>query len=146
MDGALDGLYAVDNHIVSGVAGVVASVDVAPGGEVSKGAKLITVYPEGSFQIEVLVSELDLNDIHEGDPVAIEFEWDADGALRLDGRVASISRVNAKAEEGASSAAAAEYSAYIDFDATDAVRLGMSVVVYTVGEDSAEMDMEEATE
>ena len=74
VDGALDGLYAVDNHIVSGVAGVVASVDVAPGGEVSKGAKLITVYPEGSFQIEVLVSELDLNDIHEGDPVAIEFE------------------------------------------------------------------------
>lgn len=143
VEGALDGLYAVDNHIVSGVAGVVASVDVAPGGEVAKGAKLITVYPEGSFQIEVLVSELDLNDIHEGDPVAIEFEWDADGALRLNGTVAAISRVNAKAGEGASNAAA-EYSAYIDFDATDAVRLGMSVVVYTVGADS--VDPEEADE
>lgn len=143
VEGALDGLYAVDNHIVSGVAGVVASVDVAPGGEVAKGAKLITVYPQGSFQIEVLVSELDLNDIHEGDPVAIEFEWDADGALRLNGTVATISRVNAKVAEGASNAAA-EYSAYIDFDATDAVRLGMSVVVYTVGEDS--VDLEEADE
>lgn len=147
VDGALDGLYAVDNHIVSGVAGVVASVDVTPGSEVAKGAKLITVYPEGSFQIEVLVSELDLNDIHEGDPVAIEFEWDADGALRLNGKVASISRVNAKTEEGASSAGAAEYSAYIDFDATDEVRLGMSVIVYTVGADSAEMDsVDEAAE
>ena len=147
VDGALDGLYAVDNHIVSGVAGVVASVDVTPGSEVAKGAKLITVYPEGSFQIEVLVSELDLNDIHEGDPVAIEFEWDADGALRLNGKVASISRVNAKTEEGASSAGAAEYSTYIDFDATDEVRLGMSVLVYTVGADSAEMDsVDEAAE
>ena len=91
----------------------------------------------------MLVSELDLNDIHEGDPVAIEFEWDADGALRLNGTVATISRVNAKVAEGASNAAA-EYSAYIDFDATDAVRLGMSVVVYTVGEDS--VDLEEADE
>lgn len=129
VEGALDGLYAVDNGIVSGVSGVVASVDTAPGSEVAKGAKLITVYPDGSFQIEVLVNELDLNDIHEGDPVAIEFEWDTDGALRMNGKVASISRVNAKSEEGASGNGA-EYSAYIDFEATNQVRLGMSVVVY----------------
>lgn len=136
--GGLDGLYAMDNAIVSGVKGLVASVDTAPGSSVEKGAKLITVYPEGSFQIEVLVSELDLNDIHEGDKVAVEFDWDVEGRLRLEGTVSSISHVNASAQEGTSgssapSSAGAEYSAYIDFEATDEVRLGMSVIVYAAG-------------
>ena len=83
--GTLDGLYAVDNRIVSNVAGVVASVDAAPGTSVEKGAKLITVYPAGSFQIEVHVSELDLNAIHAGDKVDIEFDWDTDGTHRVTG-------------------------------------------------------------
>ena len=130
VDGDLDGLYAMDNTIVSAVSGVVASVDTKPGDSVSKGAKLITVYPDGSFQIEVNVSEMDLNSIHEGDKVSIEFEFDADGELRLDGTVASISRVNITGE-GASTASSAEYSAYINFEETDQVRLGMSVIVYT---------------
>lgn len=137
VEGALDGLYAMDNTIVSGVAGVVASVDVAPGGTVSKGAKLVTVYPNGSFQIEVLVSELDLRDLHEGDTVAIEFDWDTDGALRTEGVVDSISHVNASAEDGASSVGA-EYSAYINFDATQDVRLGMSVIVYAIDGETAQ--------
>lgn len=137
VEGALDGLYAMDNAIVSGVAGIVASVDTQPGSSVAKGAKLITVYPEGSFQIEVLVSELDLNDIREGDTVAVEFDWDADGAVRFTGKVRSISHVNAQAE-GASSSSA-QYSAYIDFEADDSVRLGMSVIVYT-GEDALDAE------
>ena len=73
---------------------------------------------------------MDLNSIHEGDKVSIEFEFDADGELRLDGTVVSISRVNVT-EEGASAASSAEYSAYISFEENDQVRLGMSVVVYT---------------
>ena len=133
--GTLDGLYAVDSDVVSGVKGLVASVDTAPGSAVEKGSKLITVYPEGSFQIEVLVNELDLNDIHEGDAVAVEFDWDVEGRLRLNGTVASISHVNAASgESGAASSSGAEYSAYIDFDAADEVRLGMSVVVYMAGD------------
>lgn len=133
--GTLDGLYAVDSDVVSGVKGLVASVDTAPGSAVEKGSKLITVYPEGSFQIEVLVNELDLNDIHEGDAVAVEFDWDVEGRLRLNGTVASISHVNvASGESGAASSSGAEYSAYIDFDAADEVRLGMSVVVYMAGD------------
>lgn len=130
VEGDLDGLYAMDNSIVSAVSGVVASVDTKPGDSVSKGAKLITVYPDGSFQIEIKVSEMDLNSIHEGDKVSIEFEFDTEGELRLDGTVASISRVNAT-EEGATSASSAEYNAYVNFAETDQVRLGMSVIVYT---------------
>ncbi len=128
VDGDLDGLYAMDNEIVSAVSGIVASVDTKAGDSVSKGAKLITVYPDGTFQIEVLVNEMDLNSIHEGDKVSIEFEFDADGELRLDGTVSAISRVNVTSENAS---ADAEYSAYIDFEETEQVRLGMSVIVYT---------------
>lgn len=144
VEGGLDGLYAMDNAIVSNVAGVVASVDVTPGASATKGGKLITVYPEGSFQIEMLVSELDLRDLHEGDKVSIEFDWDTEGTQRAEGTVSSISHVNAGAgsdSASASSTAMAEYSAYIDFDAskTPDVRLGMSVIVYTEGvSDAAE--------
>ena len=130
VDGDLDGLYAMDNEIVSAVSGIVASVDTKAGDSVSKGAKLITVYPHGTFQIEVRVNEMDLNSIHEGDKVSIEFEFDADGEMRLTGTVAFISRVNITGE-GSSNSSDAEYSAYIDFDETDQVRLGMSVIVYT---------------
>lgn len=127
--GALDGLFAVDNTIVSGVSGVVASVDVEPGNGVEKNARLITVHPDGSFRVEVLVSEMELNDIAEGDKVAIEFNWDVDGQLRLDGVVESISMVNEQAE---GDDAEVKYSAYIRFTPTDEVRLGMSVIVYMV--------------
>ena len=137
VEGVLDGLYAMDNTIVSGVAGVIASVDTAPGSEVGKGSKLVTVYPEGSFQIEVLVSELDLRDLREGDAVAIEFDWDADGTRRTVGTVDSISHVNTSAGEGAGASSGAEYSAYISFTAADDVRLGMSVLVYVTSEGEA---------
>ena len=147
VEGPLDGLYAMDNAIVSNVAGVVASVDVTPGSAAAKGAKLITVYPEGSFQIEMLVSELDLRDLHEGDRVSIEFDWDTEGTQRAEGVVESISHVNAGtggdgagASSSSSASAMAEYSAYINFDAstTPDVRLGMSVIVYTADGAAAE--------
>ena len=144
VEGPLDGLYAMDNAIVSNVAGVVASVDVTPGSAAAKGAKLITVYPEGSFQIEMLVSELDLRDLREGDRVSIEFDWDTEGTQRAEGVVESISHVNAgtggDGASSSSSSAMAQYSAYINFDAsaTPDVRLGMSVIVYTADGAAAE--------
>lgn len=142
VEGALDGLYAMDNTIVSGVAGVVASVDVAPGGSVSKGAKLIGVYPDGSLQIEILVSEMDLRELREGAQVEIEFDWDAEGLCRAKGVVDSISHVNATAQEGASASGAAEYSAYISFDAAQDVRLGMSAIVYLSGDEELDGELD----
>ncbi len=129
VEGVLDGLYAVDNTIPSPLDGIVASVEVAQGSAVEKGGRLITVYPSDAVQIEIKDSELDLNEIHEGDRVSIEFEWDADGALLLDGTVSAISRVGAEKADG-SSGGDAEYSAYVDFTPVDSVRLDMSVIVY----------------
>ena len=123
VDGTLDGLYAVDNTILSDVSGVVASVGAEAGAATSKGASLITVYPDDAYEIEIEVSEYDLGEIHEGDSVVIEFDWDADGLKKYHGEVVTISRVN-KNESGA-----AAYPAYIRFTPDEDVRLGMSVLV-----------------
>lgn len=141
VEGALDGLYAVDNVIPSPMDGIVASVEVTQGGSIEKGGKLITVYPDDAMQIEMKVSELDLNEIHEGDKVSIEFEWDADGALMLDGVVSGISRVGAEQSEGKSTEAS--YSAYVDFTPVESVRLDMSVIVYVL---DAAADADDAPE
>ena len=145
VEGVLDGLYAVDNTIYSPLDGFVASVEVAQGGAVEKGGKLITVYPKDAMQIEMKVSELDLNEIHEGDRVSIEFEWDADGTLQLDGVVSGISSVGDEKDD--KSASDAQYSAYVDFTPVDSVRLNMSVIVYVQdADDAAEEAAEDAGE
>ena len=141
VEGVLDGLFAVDNTIYSPLDGFVATVDAAQGSAVEKGGKLITVFPTDAMQIEMQVSELDLAEIHEGDKVSIEFEWDADGALQLEGVVSGISSVGTEKAEG-STAADAQYSAYVDFTPVDSVRLDMSVIVY-VQDDGEEVDEEE---
>lgn len=135
VEGTLDGLYAMDNTIVSGIAGVVATVDAVPGSAVEKGAKLISIYPEGSFQIEMLVSELDLREIKEGDSVEFEFDWDTEEMQRMQGTIESISHVNAAAKDGTAASGDAEYSVYVSFEPTEDVRLGMSVIVYLVDQE-----------
>ena len=91
------------------------------------------------MQIEMKVSELDLNDVHEGDRVSIEFEWDADGTTQLDGVISGISSVG---DEQSEKTADAQYSAYVDFTPVDSVRLDMSVIVYKLDEEQDEAEHE----
>lgn len=135
VEGVLDGLYAMDNTICSSLDGIVAEVKAEQGGAVEKNGVLITVYPKDSLQIEIKVSELDLNELHEGDKVSIEFSWDLDGSQQLEGTVSSISYVGDEKSEKASDA---QYSAYVSFTPDDTVRLGMNVNVYTL--DAADGD------
>ena len=143
VEGVLDGLYATDNVIYSPMDGIVASVEAAQGGGVEKNGKLITVYPRDGMQIQILVSELDLNEIHEGDKVLIEFEWDMDGTHQTEGTVASISRVG---EERSDKGGDAQYAAYVNFTPDDSVRLDMSVNVYTLDSEAPAEDDGEASE
>ena len=136
VEGALDGLYAMDNTILSGIDGIVASVEVAQGSAVAKSGRLITVYPMDAMQIEMFVSEMDLPEIHEGDQVSIEFEWDVDAAMALPGTISGISRV--AAETGNAASGETQYSAYVDFTPVDAVSMDMSVVVHLAEKDEAE--------
>lgn len=137
VDGTLDGLYAVDNSILSAVDGVVATADAKVGTAVAKDANLITVYPDNAFEIEIEVSEYDLTEIHEGDKVVIEFEWDADGLKKYVGEVVTISKVSKETTEKSSEA---RYSAYIRFAPDEQVRLGMSVMVRVVDEENLPED------
>ena len=136
VEGVLDGLYAVDNTIYSPMDGIVATVEATQGSSIEKNGKIITVYPREGLQIEIKVSELDLNEIKERDKVTIEFEWDMDGAHQVEGTVASISRVG---EDRSDKTTDAEYLAYIDFTPDDTVRLDMTVNVYTL-DGSADAD------
>ena len=142
VEGVLDGLYATDNVIYSPMDGIVASVEAAQGSSVEKNGKLITVYPRDGLQIQILVSELDLTEIQEGDKVLIEFEWDMDSTHQTEGTVASISRVG---EERSEKGGDAQYAAFVNFTPDDSVRLDMSVNVYTLDADAQqEPDAEEA--
>ena len=141
VEGALDGLFAVDNTIVSGMDGIVASVDAGQGTHVDKGGKLVTVFPRDGMQIEMLVSELDLPEIHEGDRVSIEFEWDVDARQTLEGAISGISHIGAKPEEN-SGAQDAKYSVYVDFEPNANVSMDMSVIVHLM--DAEGDDLEDA--
>lgn len=125
--GSLNGLYATDNVILSDVNGVIASVGVTAGGNVTKGDTLLTVYPRESLQIETTIDEYDLATIAEGDKVSISFSWDESNATKMEGVVSMISHISESSATGE-----AAYKAYIDFTPTDEVRLGMTVVVNTV--------------
>ena len=144
VDGLLDGMYAMDNTILSDVSGVVATADAMVGTSVSKSGSLITVYPRDKFQIQMSVSELDLQEIEEGSKVFIEFEWDNRQLRRYKGQVEEISYLNTTGLDGIGSGRV-EYAAYVSFTPDDSVRLGMSVIVYVVDEETwnAAEDVEE---
>ena len=134
VSGTLDGLYAPGNEIRSEASGIVTAVDAGMGASVDKGGKLITYYPSDSMRIEIAVAEADLAYVVPGMKVGIEFNWDVNQEHRMEGTISEISYNVADPEaEGAPM-----YTAYVDFTPDESVRLGMTVLVYTIdGHDSA---------
>ena len=134
VSGTLDGLYAPGNEIRSEASGIVTAVDAGMGASVEKGGKLITYYPSDSMRIEIAVAEADLAYVVPGMKVGIEFNWDVNQEHRMEGTISEISYNVADPEaEGAPM-----YTAYVDFTPDESVRLGMTVLVYTIdGHDSA---------
>ncbi len=131
--GQVDGLFATSNEIMSDVSGVVASVNTSAGATVNKGDTLLTVYTMDSAQIEITVDEYDLTTISEGDKVCISFNYDESKTEQVMGEVNMISHVSSV--EGTSDAS---YLAYIDFTPDKDVRIGMTVVVTTIDEETEE--------
>ena len=131
VEGTLDGLFSPGNEVLCDVTGIVSNIDAAAGTAVEKGAKLITVYPDDALQVEVPVLESDLSAISVDMPVRIEFGWDPEQDTRMDGVVTHISYVNG-AESGEPS-----YTAYVHFTPDETVRLGMTVLVYALGDTDA---------
>ncbi len=135
--GTLDGLYATSNQIVSEVDGIIATVNLSAGSTLNKGDTLLTVYPGNKMQVVIDIDEYDLVDIHEGDPIQLEFNYDDAENNVFTGTVSMISHVS-----GSSTTSDVTYQAYIDFTPNEDIRLGMTVLASTInGETDSSEDM-----
>ena len=114
----------------STVSGIVESVNISSGDSVNKGDVILKVYPKDSMYIEFSVNETDLDYVHEGDEVEIEFLWNEGEAEKTVGRITFISLIAQDAN--------ASYSARVAFEADEKVRIGMTAIVYTLSADEEE--------
>ena len=108
-------------EIRSTASGVVASVAAQAGQQAAVGSTVLTVYPTESFCVELSVEEADLAAVNVGDSVRLSFDFDAEGALTCEGAVTEISYLGESTETGT------VYTAWVDLDPPEDVRLGMTV-------------------
>lgn len=151
LSGEYDARYCTGSSLLSDVDGILASTTLSVGAAVNKGDVIATVYPREKLQLEVDVNEADIAALPVGSSVQISFNWneDAEDANAYTGTVAKLlyAAVESGGAEGESSDSAA-YAAYIDFDADENIRLGMTATVRPAGsaseEDDEALDEEEA--
>ena len=132
LSGEFDARYCTGSDVISTTDGVVASVNVQTGGNVNKGDVVATIYPTGNFQLEAKVNEMDLSALSVGTRVDIRFNWneDDDDAKLYQGTVSRVLYTPNDAEGGDDTAV---YPAYIDFDADESIRLGMTATLRPEG-------------
>lgn len=150
LSGEYDARYCTGSGLSSDLDGILAETSLSVGAAVNKGDVIATVYPREKLQLEVDVNEADLTMLPVGTKVSISFNWneDAEDANVYTGEVVNLlySAVESTGAEGESSDSAA-YAAYIDFDADENIRLGMTATVRPVGDaPEAEEEVEEAEE
>ena len=116
-------------EVISTADGVVASVNAQAGQQLAVGATVLTVYPREGFCAALTVEEAGLSQVAVGDSVRLSFDADLDGALACDGTVTEISYLGQDSETGAT------YTAYVEFDVPEGVRLGMAVTATVAGDE-----------
>lgn len=112
----------------SDVAGVVASVEARAGQRLNVGDAVLTVYQREGFCAELSVEEADLSRVAVGDIVRLSFDFDEEGELTCEGTVTDISYLGQETEAGVT------YTAYVEFDVPEGVRLGMTVAAAVIGD------------
>ena len=130
VEGALDGLYAPDNRVLSPVSGIVASVEKGNGETIAKGDTLVKIMPTGSLQVEFDVPEADLFTLQEGQKVSMELYWETENGKTYSGEIVSIAHVNT---EQKTETDRKTYKAYATINADERIRAGMSVILYVEG-------------
>lgn len=131
----------ISSTVYAHTSGAVASIEAQAGDSVQQGSALVKLYPASGYQVKISVPEDMLSEISQGDQVEIRFNWDEDESKVYSGTVESISYVSESQTEEQSNtgqngttsqtqtSSEASYSAYIQFEADESVRLGMSVLV-----------------
>ena len=116
-------------EIRSTASGVVASVAAQAGQQAAVGSTVLTVYPTEGFCVELSVEEADLAAVNVGDSVRLSFDFDAEGALTCEGTVTEISYLGESTEAGT------VYTAWVDLDPPEDVRLGMTVTATVIADE-----------
>ena len=147
LSGEYDARYCTGSSLASDLDGILASTPLSVGASISKGDVIATVYPRERLQLEVDVNEADLAALPVGAQVQISFNWneDSDDANVFIGQVADVLYAaveSAGGMEGEASDTAA-YAAYIDFEADENIRLGMTATVRPVSQAAEDADLDE---
>ena len=145
LSGEYDGHYCTGSDLVSDGDGILAALNVTTGASINKGEVIATLYPRDRLQLKAEINEADLSALPVGAAVEISFNWneDDDEASILTGTVAQVlyTAVETTGSADADNASAsAYYAVYIDFDADENTRLGMTAVVRPAGEGSSAPD------
>jgi len=123
-----------DGVITSDATGVIATLNIAAGDTIVKDSVLMTVIPEGNYEIAFLISEDLLNSVHVGQSADIVFDWSEDIAEVVSGMVTRISYISevSESEDGENTTTATQFKGYISFPADTSVKEGMSVTIETI--------------
>lgn len=124
VEGPLDKLIAEGRDILATTGGVIASLPLSVGGKVSKGGSAATLYPREGFQLAVVVPEDMITLIEEGDVLRFYLDWDEENPRWYEGTVSALSYISTMTTDSTTT-----FTAYVDFDADESVRLGMTAVV-----------------
>lgn len=159
LSGDFDGLYMSGNQILADVDGTVAEINLSQGSKVEKDSVVAVLYPSGKMRVEAHVEEGNLNMISVGDEVSVELIWNQDEEVTYPGTITMISAIadsstssssssatsmgsSAGSSSASSSSDTVTYTVYIDFDADENTRYGMTAVVNTL-EDTVDTETEE---
>lgn len=123
VDGGIDAYAQADNTVYSEINGIIAELAVKTGQRVAKGDTLLTVFPEGSYQLEAVIPQDLLSKVQVGKEVSIFMDWDEDKSHAIPGTVTGISYVANTGESEEKT-----YNCYIAFQA-EQVRIGMNAHV-----------------
>ena len=122
--GTLDAYTPEGNEILSPQSGVLAGISLAAGSALDKDSLIATIQPRDGFELAVVVPEDMITYLKVGDTLRFYLDWDESNYRWYEGVVSSLSYVSVTTAENTTT-----FTAYLDFEPDETVRLGMTAVV-----------------
>ena len=128
IDSGISGFSENPNVISATASGIIGSVKVSPGDEVNKNDIVAVIYPSDELVIKGNVSEFEVHNLSIGEEVEIEMLSNRGESRYYPGRITDISMTSSKTGKE-SSDGSVSYEVTVEFDTTDKLYYGMSVIV-----------------
>ena len=128
IDSGISGYSEEPDSISAPVSGIVGSINVSPGDEINKNDVIAVIYPSDEIVVRGYVSEFEIPSLSIDEEVEIEM-LSGDGRSRYyPGKITNISMTSDKSgNEGGDGAVS--YEVTVEFETTDKLYYGMSVIV-----------------